>query len=214
MPVTPQSKVLIDRLLNNLPMLHFWHGEFSYGGFDKAVVGSLFWELFPALPEAPVIVETGAGLSTLAFLAARPSRLVTVSVDPDGGLERRIREWAGANDFPLESLQYINGLSEYHLPAVAQTGLQADVCMMDGGHGWPTVFVDFCYLNMCLKKGGFLVIDDLHLYSVSQLLLLLKHQPGWTLHHRPGPKTIIVRKDTAEPLMPDFGGQPFILNNS
>lgn len=214
MPVSARSKPLIDRLIADLPMLHFWNGEFSHGGFDRGVIGSLFWEIFPHVPESPVIVETGAGLTTLAFLAALPARQVTVSVDPDGGLERRIREWCAANDFPTDRLEYINGLSEKHLPAVGLSGLQADVCMMDGGHGWPTVMVDFCYLNMCLKRGGLLVMDDVHLYSVAQMLQLLKHQPGWSIVHWPGPKTVILRKLTDEPMLPDFGGQPFIMNNS
>jgi hypothetical protein len=214
MPVSSQSKLLIDQLVADLPKLHFWSGEFSYGGFHASMILSIFYSVFENTPEAPVIVETGAGLSTLAFLAAQPSRLVTISVDPDGGLERRLREWAAAKEFDVQPLEYINDFSELRLPAIAMGGLRADVCMMDGGHGWPTVFVDFCYLNMCLKQGGYLIIDDLHLYSVSQLVMLLKHQPGWTIHHKLGQKTIILRKDYDQPLLPDFGTQPFIKQNS
>lgn len=214
MQTTPRHHVLINRLLDQMPKLHLWDGKFTLGGFDRAAVASLYWELVPKVPAEPVIVETGAGLSTLAFLAAKPKQLVTVSVDPDGGLEQRLRDWAVTNELPIERLEYINGYSELHLPGVAARGLQADICMIDGGHGWPTVFVDFCYMNMCLKQGGFLVIDDVHLYSVAQLLQLLKKQPGWTVCHKVTAKTVILRKDNQRSLMPDFSEQPFVMNNS
>jgi hypothetical protein len=214
MPVSAPSHALIAKVLDAMPMLHFWNGEFSLGGFDRHVLGSLFWEIMPKLPERPVIVETGAGLTTLCFLAALPAKLVTVSVDPDGGLEGRIRQWCTDNEFPLDRLEYVNGYSELHLPSIGMSGLQADLCMIDGGHGWPTTMVDFCYLNMCLKQGGYLIIDDTQLYSVSQLVQLLKRQPGWRIHHWAGAKTVIFVKETAERMLPDFGGQPFILNNS
>jgi hypothetical protein len=54
-----------------------------------------------------------------------------------------------------------------------------DVALLDGGHGWPTVFVDFCYANMILKKGGLLLIDDIQLYSVKELVRLLHEQPEY-----------------------------------
>lgn len=38
------------------------------------------------------------------------------------------------------------------------------------------MFVDFCYLNMMLVLDGVLFVDDVHLYSCEQLMLLLKEQ--------------------------------------
>lgn len=201
-------------LADDPPLLHLWQGEWNRGGFGRASLTALYEFLFPPGRERAVIVETGAGLSTLAFLASRPERLITVSVDRDGGLESRIREWCRKAGLDTEPLEYINDLSEKVLPGISTRGIKADICMIDGGHGWPTVMVDFCYMNMILKRGGHLVVDDLQLFSVNQLALLLRSQPGWSVAREIGMKTVVFRKDTSQAMLPDFGGQPYIMERS
>ncbi len=92
-------------------------------------------------------------------------------------------------------------------------GLTVDLALIDGGHGWPTVFVDFCYTNMMLRKDGIMIVDDILAFPCMQLFLLLKHQPGWKLEKIVSSKTAFFRKTADGRLLPDFGGQPYILNN-
>ena len=47
------------------------------------------------------------------------------------------------------------------------------MALIDGGHGWPTVFVDFCYMNAMLFRNGILIIDDVQLHSIKELGKLL-----------------------------------------
>lgn len=202
-----------ERVIGELPLLHFWNGEWSHGGFDRAMLAEIQEHVVAELPRDFTAVETGAGLTTLLLLAAAPAHLLTVSVDPEGGLERRIREWAATHDLALGCLEYIEERSETALPG-ATAGVSADLCIIDGGHGWPTVFVDFCYLHRVLKSGGILLLDDLQLYSVKQLELFLVQQPDYSVLHRFGEKTVAFRKNWESDFLPDFGGQPFILEMS
>jgi len=82
--------------------------------------------------------------------------------------------------------------------------------LLDGGHGWPTVFVDFCYLNRMLKKDGLLILDDLQLHSVAELGRLVLLQPGWVIDTEISSKTIAFRKTNDREYLPDFGGQPYL----
>jgi hypothetical protein len=84
------------------------------------------------------------------------------------------------------------------------------VALIDGGHGWPTVFVDFCYLNVMLRPSGVLVLDDLQLHSVAELARMLTLQPGWELAMEVGDKTVAFRKTQDADYLPDHAGQPYI----
>ena len=66
-------------------------------------------------------------------------------------------------------LLYVCDRSELALPRIAADRNRFDVGLIDGSHNWPSVFVDFCYINTMLPAGGTLFVDDIHLYSVSQL---------------------------------------------
>ena len=74
-----------------------------------------------------------------------------------------------------------------------------DVALIDGGHGWPTVFVDFCYANMMMRSGSVLLLDDIQIYAVGELARLLEQQPGFTLKEEIG-KLQVWEKETASPL--------------
>jgi hypothetical protein len=50
-----------------------------------------------------------------------------------------------------------------------------DLALIDGWHNWPTSMLDFFYLNFMLKKGGFLLIDDINLHSVAELHRLISY---------------------------------------
>ena len=96
------------------------------------------------------------------------------------------------------------GLSELILPALAarmrEDGDLVDLALIDGGHEYPTVFVDFCYMNMVLRKGGHLVIDDLQLHAPKELARFLSQsgdfEPAADLA-----KSLVLRKKVDRPLV-------------
>jgi precorrin-6B methylase 2 len=203
----------LRQFFSDPPLLHTWDKGVSWntGGFSGH---DLVWmaELCAAYT-TPTVAETGAGCSTLAFLASTTGPVVTIA--PDRKLRERIEEAAGRYGISTESWTYLEERSETALPRLADAETRIDVALIDGGHGWPTPFVDFCYLNRMLGHGGTLILDDLQLHTVGELARLLTHQHGWErISDAPSRKTIALRKLNDEPYLPDFGGEPYIVTRS
>ena len=202
-----------DMLFKDPPKLHFWAGDWQTGGLGWR---KIFEDMSDMLKDSTqghsgVIIETGAGLSTLVFLLLPIHKLISVAPDP--GLKERIYTEASARKIETKPLDFYVARSEEILPQLTLKPAFIDLGLIDGGHGWPTVFVDFCYISRSLKNGGYIVIDDIKLYSVNQLVLLLMNQPGWKLVMLKE-KLAAFKKENDEPFLPDFGKQPYIVKNS
>jgi hypothetical protein len=86
-----------------------------------------------------------------------------------------------------------------------------DFALIDGCHGYPMVMLDFFYINTMLKKGGFLLIDDLDLHSVAELVRLLSYQTeDFRLAANLG-KLQIFEKLTDAPQLGWWGTQPYVV---
>lgn len=204
---------ILNALLTAQLKLHYWSGDWQHSGFADSMLVRLF-EITSSLAKSggATVLETGAGLSTLVFLAAQPRRLIAIA--PDEALRQRI-DTQIERFFPKKAeYEFYADLSENVLPELARTDEPyLDLALIDGGHGMPTVFVDFCYINKILKPGGYLAVDDIQLYSARQLYLLLKNQPEFEISDDFG-KLIIFRKTQDIRFLPDWGGQPFVVLNS
>jgi hypothetical protein len=75
------------------------------------------------------------------------------------------------------------------------------------------VFVDFCYINMIMPAGGTLFVDDVQLYSISQLYQWLREQEEYE-HVGLDGKFATFRKVLDRPLLADWDSQPFIVRNT
>lgn len=204
-----------SKLAADLPKLHCWEGVFSHGGFDKWLLDNLFefLESTDLASGGKTFLETGAGNSTLLFLSLSPEKVVTCTLEDDKFVQR-LHTAARSIGAPTDPLDLHIGRSEVLLPALVLNHEPfVDFALIDGGHGWPTVFVDFCYAAYATRQNGYIVLDDTQLYSVAQLFAFLKEQPGWEISLDLG-KTVIFRKLYADRFLPDFGGQPFIQSRS
>jgi len=205
-----------DEFVENLPRLHSWDGgkTWNTGGFGPEHLRPLFGFLRDSLPPRPAILETGAGCSTIAFFFLNPGRVVSIA--RKANLFARIRSYCEVHGIATSVLESYVGFSEWVLPALAQP-IEAppwvDFALIDGGHGWPTPFVDFFYMNHMLRRGGYIMVDDIQLHSVKELARLLAHQPGFELALDLG-KSLVFRKTTTDRSLPDWGGQPYIVERS
>jgi hypothetical protein len=209
------SSILYEQLSANLPKLHCWEGEYNHGGFDLGLMDKLhsFLQDAELSNGGKVFMETGAGLSTLLFLCCNPKSVVTCTLEDSEFINRLM---SSVKDFnlPYELLALHIGHSEKLLPKIVLDGdPYVDFFLIDGGHGWPTVFVDFCYAYYSTKQYGYIVLDDTQLYSVGALSAFLKEQPGLEVALDLG-KTIIFKKIYIDRHLPDFGGQPYIKRQS
>ena len=209
---SPNSDAQVDALVANPPELHIWGGEPRVGGMGGEV-GHRLLRNIRSRPDADTfdVLETGAGLSTLLFLALGATSLT--SIDPTPGLLDRIIAEAGSREIDVRPLEYVEERSELVLPKLLEDERRYDLCLIDGSHSWPTVFVDFCYANACLRQNGLLLLDDVQLHSVRQLFLLLAAQPGYRLVGEQWDwKLAAFVKETREPFLSQV--QPFLATST
>jgi hypothetical protein len=204
--VTPVSA---RALLDDLPKLHDWGKGPEVGGLDNRIGERMIAEV--SRYEDPRIVETGAGASTLLFLCLEPQALTSIA--PDAALHERLLAAAQEREISIDRLEFICEQSELALPRLFALGGRFEVGLIDGCHNWPAVFVDFCYINIMLTPGGTLFIDDVQLYSVSQLYLLLREQEEYEYVGLDG-KFATFRKVLDRPFLPEWRFQPFIERNT
>lgn len=197
----------VDEYLAAIPDLHTWDGgrTWNSGGFGPRELRA-FVDLTAATPGARVI-ETGAGNSTIAFLLGDPSLLVSIAPDP--ALFGRIIDHCRVNAVDTGSLDARDGRSEWILPQLAAGGVTFDLALIDGGHGWPHPFVDFCYLNHMLRRGGHVVVDDVQLHSIKELARWLAADPRFTMVTDLG-KSLVFRKETDAGDLGEWNDQPYI----
>ncbi len=119
-------------------------------------------------------LETGAGVSTALFAARGAVHTCVVPFDDEVA---RIRQWCDSHHVPTDSLSFHAARSEQVLPTLEPTPL--DVVLIDGGHAFPSPFIDWYYAGRRLRVGGLLIIDDTQLWTGRVLAGFLREEPGW-----------------------------------
>jgi hypothetical protein len=141
------SEVNFENYLSDLPLLHSWdNGQtWNTGGFEADQLRKLHDFLIVSLPPSPMILETGAGNTTIMLAFLSPTKHVVVC--PDEALLKRITHFCRGSGLASDHLEINVGFSEWVLPEIAARtksgGAPINFGLIDGGHNWPTVFVDF-----------------------------------------------------------------------
>ncbi len=209
----------MEQFLSDVPLLHTWdEGKtWNSGGFSAHALSQLHDLLKERFDSGFAAIETGAGASTIVMLMSGARELLSIA--PDEGLFTRIRSFCEEKSVDVSPLTSSAAFSELALPQIAMSAIEkdawVDVAFIDGGHGWPTVFVDFCYMHAMLRNGGLLIVDDTQLYSVKELVrFLLADWRFRLLRNISGPKTLVFEKRTDLRFLPDFGWQPYIMSRT
>ncbi len=201
-----------NAVIDEKPYLHVDRdGKPKDGGFNRRLGDRFITELAPL--DRPRIAETGTGCSTLVFLSLDPGSVISISPAPE--LHDRTRAEAEARGIDLAPARFVDDRSETALPLLALVEqIEIDAAFIDGNHGWPAVFVDFCYLNRMLRPGGLMFIDDVQIFAVAQLVCLLREQqPHYEFVSIDG-KMATFRKGLDLPYLPDWRNEPFITSST
>jgi predicted O-methyltransferase YrrM len=206
-----------EEFLQNRPLLHSWDGgkTFNAGGLYVALLQRIR-DLLEEVPAKPAgVIETGAGCSTIAFLLMGCTPVVSIAPDP--ALWQRIEHYVAEHEIPALGLRKVVDFSEFVLPKLAadlrRQNKQLDLALIDGAHEYPTVFVDFCYMNSVLRKGGYFVIDDVQLHPPKELARCLARSSDFELAHDLG-KTLIFRKTQDRPRVGSFSTNAYLRETS
>ena len=86
--------------------------------------------------------------------------------------------------------------------------------LIDGGHGFPTPFIDWYYAGRRLRLGGTLIVDDIHLWTGRVLADFLSESDDWeTVTHVPMRAAAFQRVADDDPLE-DWPSQPYVARRS
>lgn len=145
--------------------------------------GSCVFAIHPSVPRyldrvlkpGMCTAETGMGLSTAVFAAKGVDHCC---VAPDPQQADLFRAYCERKGIGLERVRFEVDFSENVLPHL--DGPDLDLALIDGGHGFPTPFIDWFYLARRLKPGGHLLVDDVQIWTGRVLMDFLRREPGWT----------------------------------
>jgi len=134
-------------------------------------------------------LETGCGLSTVTF-ALTGSRHTVIAPAPS---EFEVtKTYCRERGIATSQIDFIPEPSQKVLPTLDLPSL--DLVLIDGGHGFPTPYLDWFYTVGKLKKGGFLIVDDVWLWSCQILRDFLIEQPQWKFVEEYRERTTVFQK--------------------
>ena len=154
-------------------------------------------------------LEIGAGVSTILFTMKGASHLCVVPARDEAA---RIQEFCREHGIPLDTLTFEIDRSDRCLPRLDLAGL--DFVLIDGAHGFPIPFLDWYYTADRLKVGGFLAIDDTHIWTGYVLKMFLLAEPEWTLEADYEPRSVVFRKVKEGGLGRSEWRQPYIVEQT
>lgn len=136
-----------------------------------------------------VTLETGCGLSTVVF-AVKGSQHTVIA--PSAEEFEIIKAYCRDRGIPTDQVDFIAKPSQQVLPGYASPPL--DMVLIDGGHGFPAPYLDWFHTAGKLKTGGFLIVDDVWLWSCEVLRDFLVEQPQWEVVAEYEGRTSVFRK--------------------
>lgn len=175
------------------------HGPGTRWGLSPAALRWLAARLRPGMPT----LETGCGLSSIVFAAAQTRHTV---VAPDAREHERVRAWCQARGIATDGITWVAEHSQRALPRLPPEPLE--LALIDGGHAFPTPFIDWFYIAERLQAGGVVMIDDVDLRAPRLLRDFLAAEGGrWATE--PGVERAAVFRKIAPDVIPhdDWVGQ-------
>lgn len=125
--------------------------------------------------EDSVTLETGAGYTTCVFAIKSQTHYV---INPDATSNKMILEWLMDKSFKTQGLVFIGDSSDTALP-ILNVKNKIDTALIDGCHGFPLPIIDWYYIDLNLKVGSILIIDDIDIYSVKILFDFLRKDESY-----------------------------------
>lgn len=194
-------------LLRSPPNLHEASGELTNWGVDAQLMPHMERLVKPGHRT----LETGSGLSTIAFIALGADH---VAVSPDGGEPERIRAYCADKGIDASRYEHVVQRSEAYLPGLDRDPY-LDFVLVDGDHAFPVPCLDWFYAARLLKKGGIMVIDDVQLWSCRIVADFLSGDTAWEQIDRT-PRFAVYRllEDAGVAMGRWWGQQPYVVAQS
>lgn len=181
--------------------------QHAWGAFTDQTLEALE-RVLPA--KADKTLETGCGKSTILFSNIAQSHLVFAFDDRICGDQSSVHMYENHPMTKHDRIKLVPGPTQLTLPRY-DAFEEYDIIMLDGPHGCPFVELEYYYTYPHLRKGGFLVLDDVHLPSVGQFADVLKEDDMFEYHALVQTTLVLRRTDAAtfDPLSDSWEKQAF-----
>ncbi len=201
MYMTTTDGMTIERLLTLAPQ---FHGDGHAWALDEAALRRLDACLRPGLRT----LETGAGMSTVLF-AMRGCRHICIT--PADDEVAAIKRFCAAQGISVSKVRFIVDSSCRALPSLRE---RIDLALVDGGHGFPTPFVDWYFIAGLLENGGRLFVDDIQLWTGRVIVDFLGQEAEWRHAGTVGAKLAEFEKVAEGSETKEWTDQPFVRAHS
>ena len=117
--------------------------------------------------------ESGCGLSTV-LLSTVAERHTCFTIAAGNSLERV----QNVPHLRQDRVNFVVGPSQVTIPRHSFSR-PLDLVLIDGPHGFPFAHVEYYFFYQRIRKGGILVVDDIHIPTVRQLYDVLRDEKMW-----------------------------------
>lgn len=198
----------VDRVLADPPVVHYLTYDDLRSGRLTGVHSTeeACYRFLAGVCEAGTrTLETGSGISTVLFAAwGTEHRCVTPAQEEADALV----DYCRSRSIPTAGLTFDVAPSDVALVRMDPQEPPLDVVFIDGGHGFPAPMIDWYYGAGRLRRGGVLVLDDIHLPAVKLLRSYLDLDARWRKLDRTA-KWAAYERLSDGPLLEDHYDQPF-----
>jgi hypothetical protein len=202
--IQTSPKFDLKTLVLDPPKLHQNQGELIS---DWRIDNTTCFELNKRLKPGLKTLETGAGLSTIIFAA---NGCQHTCVTPDKEQADRIQDYCRSGGIDTSNVKFIIAKSSDIIHQLPRS--EFDIILVDGCHGFPSIFVDFYYAAKLLKTGGTLIIDDMHIYTCQLTARFLQADPGWNVELKT--RRVAFGIKVADTIDEEWTGQRFVVRRS
>jgi predicted O-methyltransferase YrrM len=199
---------IVDQLISTQPAIH-GDEEIGQERMTHGLSTPALRFLADTVRSGQRTLETGSGYSTIVFAAAGSDHTVVVPNEFEG---QRIREYCATAGIDDSRVSFHFEPSERVLPGLAPDPL--DVVLIDGSHSFPHTFIDWFYTAHRLNVGGYLLVDDVHLWTGRVLRDYLIEDPAWNRETEFLGRTVLFRKVAATDADVLWTDQPVVVRRS
>ena len=73
-----------------------------------------------------------------------------------------------------KNMIFLDNFSHSALPQLLDNQVSIDFAFIDGDHGYDTAFIDFYYVDLLLRKGGYVLFHDIRMKSIREVASWIK----------------------------------------
>jgi len=147
-------------------------------------------------------LETGCGKSTILFSNISETHLVFSFDDRELGCNSSVLLYENHPLTKDDRISLVPGPTQLTLPKY-DAWEEYDIIMLDGPHGSPFLELEYYFTYPHLRKGGYLIIDDVHIPSIGQFADVIKEDRMFE-YHALIENTLVLRRTNADSFDP-FG---------